>query len=392
MTAHRGQRSSAALLESAILDCFDGVTALHRAEIVQRTGLSRTVVASLLSVLTARGVLLMTHVERTGTPGRPAFAYQLRSAVGPVLLIRVSGSALGLSLVGPGGVRDTAAVAVPSVADSGWVDGVREFMAKAEAAQARTRHVVISAPFPVNQAGEPAYPSSPALGGSYDVLRQAVEGVRRRLVDALDRPVLMVNDAQLAALGEASFGAAVDARASVHLSVRHGIGCGLVLGGQPFTGPDGTAGEIAHVRITDTGPDCFCGGTGCLATQFGTKDIDLALAGLYGRPLTPAEADALVAANDPRAVGYYREVALKVARALAGIVTVLTPDVIVLDAELGPAHVPFASSLADGLARYCPPLQVQGLRLLRGRLRDAQAAGAMAYRPTGEQRLPAGRP
>ncbi|MFD0331800.1 ROK family protein [Streptacidiphilus monticola] len=182
-------------------------------------------------------------------------------------------------------------------------------------------------------------------------------------------------------MGEAVHGAAAGTRASIHLSVRHGVGAGLVIDGRLFTGVDGTAGELAHVQVVPDGARCVCGSRGCLATRLAHKEADLALAARYGRPLTPAEADALVLAGDAQAVEYYRELGELVAEALAGTVTVLTPDALVVDAQLGPAHVPFAATLTAGLSRHCPPGQIQSLRLLRGRLADAQAWGAAAYAP-----------
>ncbi|MFF7335329.1 ROK family protein [Streptomyces sp. NPDC008150] len=378
-THTRGPRSSAALLESAVLACFDGARSLHRAEIAERTGLSRTVVTSLLKELVGRGTLSVAPGSRDRSPGRPAFTYQLSSVVAPVALVRLGPATTSLVLADAAGPRSADSVAALPTSPGTWDRAVLDFLRRARGGGSPgVRQVVIAAPFPVTEDGPPVLPSDGPLARRLTAQFDAVASAHERLSRWLAEPVTLVNDAQLAALGEAVFGAAAGTRASVHLSVRHGIGSGLVFDGRLFSGPGGTAGEIAHVQIDADGPDCLCGGRGCLATQLAGKDADLVLSELYGRALTGREADELVAAGDPVALRFYQDAGRKAARALSGLVTVLTPDAIVIDAQLGPAHVPFTTSLADGLGEHCPPGQIQHLRLVRGRLADAQAYGAVA--------------
>lgn len=379
MAVTRGPRSSANLLEKAVLACFDTARTLSRAEIAERTGLSRTVVTSVLAALVDRETLSVVAGSRNKGPGRPAYAYQLRRLAAPVALIRFDEFTSSLTLVSSSGPPRAVTITEQPARHAGWVTAVTELLEKPDGHTLQpVRQVVIAAPFPVSQDGSPAIPASAVRHERLAAYFRTVQGAHARLSTALRQPVVLVNDAQLAGLGEAVFGAAVGIRSSVHLSVRHGFGCGLVLDGHLFTGPGGTAGEIAHVQINPDGPECLCGGRGCLATQLTSKHTDRSLADLYGRPLTEAEADELASARDPLVMDFYQDIGHKAARALAGLVTVLTPDVIVIDAELGPAHVPFTSSLADGLAEHCPPTQLQNLRLVRGRLSDAQAYGAMA--------------
>ncbi|MFE4770984.1 ROK family protein [Streptomyces sp. NPDC056713] len=381
MTVTRGPRSSAALLEAAVLSCFDTAPTLNRAEVARHTGLSRTVVTSVLNTLVDRGTLSVVAGSPVRTPGRPAIAYQLRAFADPVGLIRFGETTSVLTVVSPAGPYSAVPISKSATQPDRWAAEVLELLEKAGSKYCSpVRQVVVAAPFPVSQDGHPAIPASAVrderLAGHF----RAVEEAHARLSATLRQPVVLVNDAQLAGLGEAVFGAATGDHSSVHLSVRHGFGCGIVIGGHLFTGPGGTAGEIAHVQISADGRECLCGGRGCLATLLTSKHTDHALATLYGRPLTPVETNELVAARDPMAMEFYQDIGHKAARALAGLVTVLTPDVIVIDAELGPAHIPFTTSLADGLAEHCPPTQLQDLRLVRGRLLDAQAYGAVALR------------
>ncbi len=85
----------------------------------------------------------------------------------------------------------------------------------------------------------------------------------------LGAPVTVDNDANLGALAETRFGAAVGHDAVAYLRVSHGVGGGLVLGGRVVHGRAGVAGEIGHVTIDENGPVCRCGNRGCLEMYVG---------------------------------------------------------------------------------------------------------------------------
>lgn len=77
-------------------------------------------------------------------------------------------------------------------------------------------------------------------------------------------PVELHNDAVAMAIGEHAFGAGKDARAFLGIVVSTGVGGGFVLDGRPVDGPTGNAGHIGHVVVDADGPECVCGGRGCL--------------------------------------------------------------------------------------------------------------------------------
>lgn len=77
-------------------------------------------------------------------------------------------------------------------------------------------------------------------------------------------PVFLGNDANLAALGEYTFGAAKNYRHAVYITVSTGIGAGIIEDGQILNGAKGSAGEIGHMTIQVDGPACNCGNRGCL--------------------------------------------------------------------------------------------------------------------------------
>ena len=112
-----------------------------------------------------------------------------------------------------------------------------------------------------------AGPVDPATGIMYDPPNiRCLDGVSfKALWEKRFRwPVLVGNDATLAALGEYRYGAGAGAHTLVYMTVSTGIGGGVVVEGQPLMGAYGMAGELGHMCVDLNGPPCQCGGSGCL--------------------------------------------------------------------------------------------------------------------------------
>lgn len=84
------------------------------------------------------------------------------------------------------------------------------------------------------------------------------------LAERLGLPVIMGNDANVAAFGEAMAGCAKDAQSAVILTLGTGVGGGVVLDGRLLTGYTGGASELGHMMIEKDGEPCTCGCRGCL--------------------------------------------------------------------------------------------------------------------------------
>ncbi|MGD9143829.1 MAG: ROK family protein [Dehalococcoidia bacterium] len=108
---------------------------------------------------------------------------------------------------------------------------------------------------------------SPNLPGWYDVpLREIIEkrfGAR----------AFVLNDASAAALGEQRHGAGKDVDNLVLITLGTGIGGGIIIDGKLYQGAAGGAGEIGHMTVDVSGPDCDCGNTGCLEVLASGKAI-----------------------------------------------------------------------------------------------------------------------
>jgi glucokinase len=102
--------------------------------------------------------------------------------------------------------------------------------------------------------------TSPNLPGWRDV------PVRDILERKLGKKTFLINDANAAALGELHFGAARGAHDFIYVTISTGIGGGIVIDGDIYTGTLGAAGEVGHMTIDDKGPLCNCGNRGCWET------------------------------------------------------------------------------------------------------------------------------
>ena len=162
------------------------------------------------------------------------------------------------------------------------------------------------------------------------------------LTIALGRPVRLANDANCFTLSEATDGAAKGAANVFGVILGTGVGGGIVIDGNIVTGPNSIAGEWGHNPLpwmTDDerpGPDCYCGKSGCIETFLNGAALEqLYPAKSYPAGTLAAEEIAELASNNEavagRAIDIYAE---RLARALASVINVLDPDVIVLGGGL----------------------------------------------------------
>jgi len=103
-------------------------------------------------------------------------------------------------------------------------------------------------------------------GESYSHLNFTDEPLAGYLKKKLDFPVLLDNDARIMAMGEKAFGKAQNKKNVLCLNLSHGIGLGIILNGQLYSGKNGFAGEFGHILIDPDGDLCYCGKIGCLET------------------------------------------------------------------------------------------------------------------------------
>ena len=158
----------------------------------------------------------------------------------------------------------------------------------------------------------------------------------RDLEQTLGRPVRVANDANCFAISEAVDGAAEGARVVFGVIVGTGTGGGVVVNGHLLTGPNAIAGEWGHNPLpwprNDElpGPACYCGKQGCIETWLSGPGLERDFAMCSGRRLSAAEIVDEAGRGGQEAEAALRRYEDRMARALASIINVLDPDVIVL--------------------------------------------------------------
>jgi predicted NBD/HSP70 family sugar kinase len=161
----------------------------------------------------------------------------------------------------------------------------------------------------------------------------------RDLGRVLARPVRLANDANCLALSESADGAAAGQRVVFGAILGTGVGGGIVVAGTAITGANAIAGEWGHnplpwpVADERPGPPCYCGRSGCIETFLSGPGLSADYQRRTGQAL---DGEAVVArtASDPVAGAALQAWLERLARALATVINVLDPDVIVVGGGL----------------------------------------------------------
>jgi len=183
---------------------------------------------------------------------------------------------------------------------------------------------------------------SPATGLIRNANSTCLNGrpLDRDLAAATGRAVRLENDANCFALAEARTGAAMGAETVFGVILGTGIGGGVVTGGHVLTGRNRIAGEWGHNPLPGSGPgesqppDCYCGRRGCIEAWCSGPALAADHMRRTGADMDAATIAGFAAAGDLDA-GESLDLHLgRLARALAGVVNVLDPDIIVLGGGL----------------------------------------------------------
>jgi fructokinase len=162
----------------------------------------------------------------------------------------------------------------------------------------------------------------------------------RDLQARLHHPIRLANDANCFALSEAADGAGAGARVVFGVIIGTGTGGGVVVDGAILEGPNRIAGEWGHNPLPwpdaseRPGPPCYCGLTGCIETFLSGPGLARDHERGGGARLSAEEVGSRAAQREPAAAATLARYHSRMARALASVINVLDPDVIVLGGGL----------------------------------------------------------
>ena len=203
------------------------------------------------------------------------------------------------------------------------------------------------------------------------------------LESELDRPVLLENDANAAALGEMWRGAARGCQTIICLTLGTGVGGGIILDGRLWRGIDGTAGEIGHTSVEPFGGvKCKCGNFGCLEVYASAKAISrMAREGLGRHPgsslhsiapgkLTSEKVYRAAIAGDELALSVFHSMGDYLGVAIANVVNIFNPEMIVIGGGVSAAWDLFADHAREEVMKRAFPVPAKRCQIVRAECGD----------------------
>jgi glucokinase-like ROK family protein len=354
-----------------------------RADIARHTGLSRTTVSSLIADLSDRGLVTEraggTDAQRDAAgAGRPPVLLALDRSAGAAIGIDFGHSHLRVALADLSHTvlaQAERALDVDGAAGEGLdaaAELVDEVLEGAGVPRDRVINVGMGVPGPINHRTG-IVGSTTILPGWADV------AVGQEMEHRLGLPVVVENDANLGALGEALFGAGRDAQEIVYLKVSSGIGAGMIVGGRIHHGAGGTAGEIGHVLVNEDGHVCRCGNRGCLETVAATRGLLEQLSRTHGTDLTIEDVIGLARGGDPGCRRVIADAGHHIGQAVAMLCNLLNPARIIVGGDLSAAEELLLDPLRGALRRYAIPSAAEDVVISTGSLGEqAEVRGAVA--------------
>jgi Transcriptional regulator/sugar kinase len=317
------------LNRSAILAFIWQRGPIARVEIARALVLSPATVTVLTRNLVQEG-LVREVAQAPSTGGRPAILLGLVAEAAHALGVKISShrlTAVRVSLDGePIQLADRPFDASAPDAVDRLVDELAS-LASSGGGQSRLLGIGLGVPGTVDQRPGGTV-ESPILG--WRALPLAA-----RVQERLQLPVLVDNDVNTLAVSERLYGRGRAAEHSITVTIGLGVGLGIIIGGEIYRGGLGGAGEFGHVRVLENGPSCYCGGRGCLESL--VSDAALTAAGQEAGILDKGDGvdrlRELADGGSAEAREIYARAGRILGRAVAGLVNVLSPQLVLVSGE-----------------------------------------------------------
>jgi predicted NBD/HSP70 family sugar kinase len=319
---------------------------VSRRDAARLTGLSAASVTKLVRPMIEHGYLV-EHVREAGVPGRPQIPLEVASsrhfAVGvKVTPHEVIGVLCDLHAEIQASVRQALVGPTPERVVEQIGSVTEELLASCPVDRERVLGVGVGMSGHVN--GETGVVLSASL------LQWDQVPLRRLLADRVGLPVLIENDVNTLAIAEQWFGPGSQYSSFAVVTVGAGVGCGLVLDGRLWRGTSGAAGEFGHTVIDPHGPLCPCGKRGCVEAYAGDRALVEAMNRSSATPVGDvAEIAARAHEGDETARRVFVEAGTALGGALATLVSLVNPPLVILSGEGVSASDLFMDSLSTAL-------------------------------------------
>ncbi|MFF2050573.1 ROK family protein [Leifsonia sp. NPDC058194] len=381
MTPRRGSDPDSAVAARydgrlVIVDLIREMGSATRTQLATRAGYSSSSVTSLVAGLLEDGVIEETDLVGKGRgsgSGRPARRLRYVGSGAHVAGIDFGHAHLSVAVADASGqilrtarseidvdihaeeALDRAAATLRELESDLGLDGVAS--------------VVVGVPGPIDRnTGEL---TSPSILASWVGLRPREELVRR-----LGVPVHVENDAVLGAYGEGRRGAGERSDDFLYVKVSHGIGAALMLGGQPYRGATGLAGEIGHTKVPGRTELCRCGERGCIEAAVSTGAVRDQLVHTHRGVMN--EVVPLTFAADPATSRLMQETGRTLGWLFSTLCNLVNPSALIIGGELGIAHPGIIDGVREALERHAQPAIMASLDVVPAELGEsAELVGAV---------------
>ncbi|MEU1819082.1 ROK family transcriptional regulator [Streptomyces roseifaciens] len=348
---------------------------LTQAEIARATGLSAATVSNIVRELKDGGTV---EVTPTSSGGRRARSVSLSGDAGIVVGVDFGHTHLRVA-IGNLAQRVLAEDAEPLDVDASAAQGldraeqlVRRLIDDVGIDPGKIIGVGLGVPGPIDV-------ETGTLGSTAILPGWAGTNPRDELAARLNVPVHVDNDANLGALGELVWGAGRGAADLAYIKVASGVGAGLVINGQIYRGPGGTAGEIGHITLDESGPVCRCGNRGCLETFTAARYVLPLLHSAHGTDLTVTRMVQLAREGDPGCRRVISDVGRHIGSGVANLCNLLNPRRVVLGGDLADSGELVLAPIRESVSRYAIPSAARQLEVVPGALGGrAEVLGALA--------------
>jgi predicted NBD/HSP70 family sugar kinase len=247
--------------------------AMSRADLARESGLTRPTVSVLVAELEADGIVSEIGTREDARVGKPATLVEIEPDAFHMIVLDLSSADrfVGAVVNLRGEMVDRAEIEIDGAVRE---DAITRVIRLGERLSALTTRRILGIGV-----------GSPGIVDDRGVVREALHlewfdlPLKQRLAEHFRVPVSVANDANVSALGVHTF-REIEGLSLMVVTIEHGVGVGLIIGGSLVEGEQFSAGEIGHVTVEEDGDLCTCGRRGCLEVVIGARYLRDRIEGL----------------------------------------------------------------------------------------------------------------
>lgn len=318
--------------------------------IAEQSGLSSTCIVNYVTQMLNDGLIeVANHTSTAGTKGRRAIQYVLKGDSAYFIGVDVNFHELNV------GVMSFSGEMVKKYCDEGFrfentfgcLDTICSIVVKAiEETESKIAGAVKYVCFSLSGRVDSRHGTSSSIFNFEDFQYTSLSVV---LGEKLGRPVVVENDTKTKAYGEYTSLYKDKCKDFLFVNMSWGIGLGIILNGELFSGSNGYSGEIGHIKTYDNNILCHCGKKGCVETEVSLRAIcrkitericqkgelcTLSNKVNRGVDLTPADVIEAAKHEDPLCIEVLSGTAHELGRHLAGMLNIFNPETIVIGGKI----------------------------------------------------------